>query len=437
MPNRQTSESNKVKLSVYFRWISHSLCAISDQAFFAVANFALNILLVRWLSPHDYGEFSVVLAIHVLIGACHSTLFTEPMLVYGSEKYKENLSAYIGWLLYGHAAFSLLTGLLIISIAIGLISIGQQSFAMCMGFLAISSPIILLYWILRRAPYIVFRPQMAAIGSLMYCLITVISVFSLFRNEMLNSTTGLLTMGLASIFPSLWIVYALKIQRPPLRHKPFPLRMLRDHLAYGRWAFSTGLCIWISGNIYYVLLPIWGGLEASAALRSMFNLTMPILQINGALAGLLVPQFIKVKHEVNFSNWVWSTLGLFTLGSALYWLALGMFGPIVIEYIYDGQFLQYANFLWIVGLYPILSGAISVLGSLLRAMERPDLLFWSYLASAGVVVTFGIGAMKIWGLWGVGISLVCSYSLATALLVWCTWNYLHYSEQPKVLRESF
>lgn len=76
---------------------------MTDQALFAGANFLVSILLARWLKPAAYGAFSLAYAIFLLLGTVHTGLWTEPMLVYGSGRYRENFPAYQQILLRHHS----------------------------------------------------------------------------------------------------------------------------------------------------------------------------------------------------------------------------------------------------------------------------------------------------------------------------------------------
>ena len=71
----------------------------------------------------------------------------------------------------------------------------------------------------------------------------------------------------------------------------------QNHWQYGRWIGATGLVSWFNGYIYYFLLPIWGGLAATGALKAILNLVMPILQSDAALVTLLTPAFVRSRRE--------------------------------------------------------------------------------------------------------------------------------------------
>src|SRR5215208_5610067 len=88
------------------RWLRKGTWAVLDQGLFATSNFILNVLLARWLSPDAYGAFGLTFAIFLLLGSVHSAMLTEPLLVFGSGKYKNRLSEYMGALVYAHVVFA-------------------------------------------------------------------------------------------------------------------------------------------------------------------------------------------------------------------------------------------------------------------------------------------------------------------------------------------
>ncbi|MDR7400087.1 MAG: hypothetical protein QN144_12370, partial [Armatimonadota bacterium] len=69
-------------------WASRGLWAVADQGLFSGANFVVNVLLARWLSPAEYGAFAVALSIFYLLAGFHSAVLTEPMMVFGAGRYR-------------------------------------------------------------------------------------------------------------------------------------------------------------------------------------------------------------------------------------------------------------------------------------------------------------------------------------------------------------
>jgi len=55
------------------------------------------------------------------------------------------------------------------------------------------------------------------------------------------------------------------------------------------------------------------------------------------------------------------------------------------------------------------------MGQSLRALERPDALFFAYALSAAVALTLGTALVYFWGIVGAGISLVVCQGVTAAL----------------------
>src|SRR5437868_13120790 len=58
---------------------------LADQGVFAVRNFMMNVLFARWLTPYDYGLFSISFSGYVLLSVVHYGAFLEPFLIQSGQ----------------------------------------------------------------------------------------------------------------------------------------------------------------------------------------------------------------------------------------------------------------------------------------------------------------------------------------------------------------
>ena len=98
-------------------------------------------------------------------------------------------------------------------------------------------------------------------------------------------------------------------------------------------------------------------------------------------------------------------------GPVLYWLVLGIFSHQVVSLVYGGKYQSYSGLIWILGLQPIIAGMCGVYGSLLRAQQKMNAVFWGGVVAAAGAVTFGIAMTHYFGLAGVCWSIVITYAL--------------------------
>ncbi len=283
---------------------------------------------------------------------------------------------------------------------------------------ALAAPVILLLSLLRRIVYVQSVPRLAAFASTIYMVGMLAITYVLYRSAALSSFTAPLATAGASAM-AVGIVLARRGFRlwSPWKDQ-FLLEVAGAHWRYGRWAVVTGILVSIPGSIYYLVVPLLVGLDANGALNAMIVLIMPAAQTNSALTFLLVPAFTRVREGGGAVHLIWQTFVVLVTAGAVYALLIGRFGRALMDLLYQGHYTQYGNFAWLVGLMALPLAAIAVLGSALRAYERPDRVFRAYLISTGVTCVFGIPAVAIWGLLGAILGLLAGYSTTVLVMAW-------------------
>jgi O-antigen/teichoic acid export membrane protein len=412
----------RIDLKALSRWLTKGLWAVSDQGLFSLSNFALSVLLAGWIVPYDYGAFTVAFAVFLLIGTIHTALLTEPMLVFGPSRYEGRFSEYLGALMYGHLGFAVLSSLLLLLTGLGFAHSGQSEVSAALIALAVAGPFIFLLLLMRGACYACFEPHLATSGAALYMALMLGGLYTLYQLEWLSAASALGIMGFSSLVASLWLYVRLRVNQPTLKDSR-GLGLFEDHWRYGRWAMATGALIWATGEGYNLIVAIWGGLEASASIKALWNPIMPMVQIIAALGVLLLPAFAQARGQAGFGSLIRFILVPFVLGPILYWLLLGMLHQPLTAWIYEGQYAEYADLLWLMGLIPIVSGVIAVIGGSLRALESPNLVFFAYALSTVVTVSVGAGFTFFWGVAGAVVGLLISYSTTATTMLFLYWRF--------------
>jgi O-antigen/teichoic acid export membrane protein len=366
-------------------WASRSTWAVLDQAFFAGANFFTSILLARWLATSEYGVFSFAYAFYLLIATFHTSLWVEPMLLYGSTVYLKQLPSYLGLLQRYHWLFGIFAFFLILIFALVFIQLDIREVANAFVGLAISVSFALYLWIARRICYISLSPQVAAIGSGAYMLIYVGGLALLSKIGLLSLGLIFVLMGIASYFSATIILWMLRLETTG-DSIIIASEVASRHWRYGRWALLASVFSWIPANLSYLLLPLLLDIDASAIIRALNNLLSPAIHFVMALAGLFVPVYVRLKDVSRLRKAVlFSAVFMFILTS-IYWSFISLFGEVLVRWMYFDRYADYVYLLKIIGVIPVLVGIGSAFSSLLRALDRPELIAWSYGAGAMIVV---------------------------------------------------
>src|SRR5277367_4335429 len=264
--------------------------AIADQGLISGSNFAISVLLARWLGADQYGAYAVAFGIFVLLSLVYQALVLEPMAVFGGSSYQNCLRGYLSTLLRIHLVISLsLCGVLGIS-AFVLHGLGQQGgLAGAMAGVTIASPCVLVFWLARRMFYLELSPAEAAAGSLLYCALIMSALFIAYHRGLLSPFSAFLLIALGAFVTSIVLWIRLRSQLKSEKPGPALSETWRRHWGYGRWALASSIAGWIPAYIYYPLISSFHGMAASGQLKALMNLTLPLEQTKAALSMLFLP----------------------------------------------------------------------------------------------------------------------------------------------------
>jgi len=389
---------------------------LADQGVFTASNFLFQMLLARWLAPQDYGAFTVALAIFLLIGAGQIALFGEPLLVYGARKYHHRLPAYLGGLFYWHRHFAVLSGGVVLCLGAGLKVIGHDFLSATLLMLALCTPAFLFLWFLRPAYYLYPQKLPVAVkGGVLYLTLLVGGASILFHYGGLSAVSGLGVMAIASLGTGVWLWVRFPAAGVVRQPRDFLGEVWTQHRQYGRWSLATYVCAWIPENVYYLLLPSWHGLEASAALRATLNFLIPISRVGAAFIPLLIAAFARLPDERKHRT-MRQLSGVFTIGALLYGGCLLFFFSPLLSWLYNGQYTEDDTVAWLLGGLALCLGSVTVPSSMLRALARPDCVFWAQAMSAVVTLTLGVGLAAAWGVKGAIMGFCLSALTATVAM---------------------
>ncbi len=394
---------------------SGTVLAILDQTLFAGSNFLMSMLMGRWLSPAEYGAFSAVYTTFQLAGAAHAAFVVDPMMVFGSGRYRSWFRVYLRQVVRLHWIVSGVPAVAVALLAGVWMRFGGSVVAVASMGIALAAPFILLQWVYRRAFYVELHPGASARGGAVYMVVALALVSVLAWSGRLSAASSFICMGVGSALVS--VLFALEL-RSPKGASPAESRreVIHEHAVYGRWSVPTSALMWVPSNIYYILLPAVSGLAAGGALQASMNAVMPVLHVSGAVGTLLVPVFVgyivdgrlaELKHQVR------RTLAWMTLMAAGYLVVVALFAPQLLRLLYGAQYAGYGTLVLLAAIIPLSANVVTVIGSLLRAHERPDKVFTAYGWAAAASLTVGPFLVLEFGLYGAVTAMLLT-SIVTA-----------------------
>lgn len=395
------------------KWLFRGGGAVADEGLTAVAHFIMNVLLVRELTPEEYGQFVIAWTVLLLVGAVHAGFVLEPMTVFASSRYRPGASVYVGRVV--RAQFVALAGLSASITAVWLaIRMGHEASSVLAG--AVVAPFVLLLWTLRRVPYAFLSPHVAASQSGAFLVLLTSCLFLVKHWGVLTPLTALISVAVASVIACLpAVISGLITWRRPAEEGPSGRELARQHWTYGKWAAPSNVLNWTTGHVFYLLLPFLLGMAAVGTLRASVTVLAPFLQTIAALSSLLVPVLARRRGGPAFDVLLRRALLATLIAGLLLWIGIVRWHEALLHLFYGGRFDSPPGVFSFLGGLPLFTGLgwFAIAG--LRALERTKDVFWVLLGAALATLAVGIPMSQSIELPGAAAGLLAG-AIGTAVL---------------------
>ncbi len=412
----------RTKMTRWLPWVGKGSLAVLDQGLISGSNFLIGILLARWLAPGAYGAYALAFSIFLFLSGFHSSLFLEPMSVFGPGQYKDRLPAYVGKLLRLQLALTIgLALLLALAVAVFAHFANNGALPSALFGAALAIPWILSFWFCRRSVYLELRPALAVRSAAAYCLVVLLLLFLFEHLGWLSPFTAFLLQALASFAAGALLLVSIRPQVTSIDPDPSMRIILKQHWKYGRWVVGMSFVSWLSGNAYYVLVAALLRMDDVAALRALQNFVVPMTQFITAVTLLLLPwasgQFGN-QSGAAFKKSIRTISLLFVSGAAAYVACIMLFGRWLMETLYAGRYVHVAYLLPLAVLPLLMAAASQGPGIALSAMQAPSKVFWAYAVAAAITILVGVPLTYYRGLVGAMSAMVISWSAFLAVVIY-------------------
>ncbi len=402
-------------------WLVKGIGSTLDQGFFALSNFFVNLLLARWMTSQEYGEFVVAYTGLLLVGCIHSALLIEPILIFGNGRYQNDLSAYLRALLKCHWILTASVSALLAIAGISCWYLGNEALALWLILLSLISPMVFFQWIMRRICYVNLEAYYAGYAGKLYLVLALLGIVVAQETEWLSGVVALGILGGASLISGIWLNTRLKIGRTLEEETVSTNVVAHDHWDYGKWVLGTSFFSWGFGNIYFLILPLFYELEVVGAFKVLHILIVPMMHVITAVGRVLISAFVRARNKFEFDKIAWTALSSLVAGSLVYWLFLGQWNHEIINWMFRGKYDEYSDLFWIVGIVPVFFSCSVVFGAVHQALEQPDRQFLCYLQTGVFSLIFTLVLTAFWGILGATLGMVFSYGFVS-LYLWRSYS---------------
>lgn len=393
--------------------------SIFDQGFSVGGMFLANIALARTQTKEEYGIFALTYSVFTFLSGLHNAAVLEAYTIYGSGRYHRHFSSFARLLLRCNAW--LCVGLALVVAAVwGLLAQVAPRFASrtLLG-LALACGVLLTASFLRRTFYMQRRPQLAARFSAAFFFIDVALLWLLLRTNRLDGfwafAIAALAWGAASVFVGQEMP-GRSAQEDFLQIEP---RYWSEHWKYSRWVLVTALVFQFLTQGYYWLAASLLSVKQAGELRALNNLVLPLDQVFVAITLLILPalsfRFVSQGLAGLLSLWKrYCFSWLFATGS--FAVSLILFGKPVMSTVYAGRFDNVAPLLAALAFLPMIMGMGNTMNAALKAMEKPQAVFYAYVASGASTFLIGLPLILRFAVRGAVFGMLSSAAVYTAAL---------------------
>lgn len=391
--------------------------AAVDQALISVSNFVVGMVLARYVAAEEYAVYVLAFSAFLFLAGFHNSFVLEPMTVVGPSSYRNRLPGYFGRVIALQSVATV--GIALLAVALQwLLPHGIGVSTQVMYGVGTAFPCILLYWTMRRAAYIEGKYAHATIAALIYNVVLIASLVTVYQAHALTSGNAFLLQALAGVCASLYLWLRLSVAFRTQAEAPSLGQISSQHCGYGRWASATTIVHWLSGEAYYVTVALVLRLEDVAALRAVQNVGAPFAQFVTAMGLLFLPRTAAAfadKGVDGVAAIVKRLVAVFAAGAAAYMFFICIWGGSVLRMLYAGKYQAYEYLLPYVMLYVVVTAATQGILLGLRAMQSLSDVFLSYCAAAATTLAAGIGLASLWKLQGAIAGLLCTSFVFSAV----------------------
>ena len=421
-----------------FRWTDRAIRGLFDQAMFSGSMFALNILLARWTGPDEYGSFAVLFAIFLILAGIHNALIIEPMTIYGSRKSGTELSVYLAHVYVLHLVVVCAIAAVAIVIAA---MISDPDLSRAKWALPFTIPLALSYWVVRRSCYVTERSGGALALSSLYAFFVISGTIALKWTDLLSSYTALLLFGVSGFMVSIFPMLRALLEGG-WRIASAATKSARQHWRYGRWAIAESLTFALGTGIFPLLIAYFGTVSQAGEVRALQLIFLPLTHFLIGAGLLALPWLARSRVTVDaieFSRRSRLLIAIFGAAAICYVVPVLGWRHFAVQFLYDND--NYQAGIWMMpylGFVAILTAMAAALMIILRALERPDLVFWSTAATFAVTLAVGTWLISGFGLTGLVLALVLNGSaslIALACLARSTLRPVPVAAKTEVLGE--
>jgi len=398
--------------------------AVLDQGLFSGSNFLLNVFIARWLSPAEYGAFSLAFALYIFSTGFYNAIILEPISVLGPARYSDRLSHYLADQIVLHIYLTVALGLLVLSAAWALYYFKMISSVLFQSFtgMGLCLPLLLFIWFARRCFYILQQPHGAVVVSLIYSILLIGGSVLLRTYNVRNTFFWWGVYGISSLTGLIILARLPRMfGKEHVSASAGWKGLLSDQWAYSKWIVLAACLNFSASQIQIFVAASFLGLGSAGAFRALQNYYLPMTQVLGAIYALSLPSIAYSYGKQDFDTMKRRSFmvgGVLLVASLMYGMVLLLGSRWIENLLYGGRYSAHSWLIPVMGLIPLISALEMGFCLVVRALQRSQYYAVLNGSMALVGILSAIVLIPRLGMTGAAVSLISTALCSSLINIW-------------------
>lgn len=416
-PQRAVGQIRALRLGGLLQRGFWGLC---DQALISASNFMTTVVLARNLDRTDFGAFALVYAAIVFANSVQSALVTQPHNILGATRGGDDYRRYTTITAMSQLCLAALMALIALLSAV----IAREA---AWGIAPLLFPLVpaIVAWQLqefvRRVLYTEGRLRAAMANDAVSYGTQAVAMVTLGRLGYLTGGRALAIVALTSAVAAAFGLWQIKdsLSRRGVwasaREHGFT-----ENWRFGKWLFGAALALWVSGQLYPVLVGGLVSIAEAGTMRAVVTILGPthilLIAMDTALAPAAARAYAE-RGQPGLQFFLKRVVMITAPVMGAYCLLIALFAAPILVALYGEQDRRYGWLLACIAFSYALSYLRSPVVIALEARRASAPIFQAHLWSSLVVLTAGVAAVRLLGLFGAALGTIAN-SLILSLFLW-------------------
>ena len=410
---------------------------IADNALMSATNFAMVVLLARALSPEDFGLYALIYTSLIFVNGMQAALVSQPHTMLGAPREGRAFARYTTDTAWCQVALATMTAAATALLALVGHAAGWQADTLLLAC-APATAAWQMQEFVRRVLYTRSAVAKAFANDLVSYGGQLLLVLMLWQADALTPVIAILVLAVTSLLGVLIGLWQIRAWLDGASTWQSVRAAARENWHFGKWLLGGNLATWTSGRIYPIVAAGLVSVAATGAMKALQTILGPMNVLTFAIDPLVGPKAARIHARDGISPLrrfvcrvqllVLATVGAYCLGVAL-------FARPLLDLVYGPAYTGYA---WLLSVMAIIYAFTAFRGPMsiaLTAIGETSAIFRVRLASSIANLTFGLAAVALFGIAGIGAGLILNAIVLQAV----TWHfYQRYTGErawpPRLLR---